>query len=105
MDGEPAACVALYRLPQQELLPPDTSVCELKRLFVLPQFRGLHLGRRLSEELIAFARTRGYNAIYLDTVPEVLPQATVLYTALGFQPIPRYNQNATTGVQHFRLAL
>ena len=105
VDGEPAACVALYPLAVEELLPPDTSVCELKRLFVLPQFRGLHLGHRLSEELLAFARTRSYNAIYLDTVPEVLPQATQLYTALGFQPVPRYNQNATTGVKHFRLAL
>jgi len=105
VDDVPAACVALYPLAKDEMFPPDTNVCELKRLFVLPEFRGLHLGRRLSDTLLAFARTRGYDAMYLDTVPEALPQASVLYTALGFQPVPRYNQNATTGVKHFRLAL
>jgi putative acetyltransferase len=104
VNNVPAACAALYPLPPSELLP-DKNACEMKRLFVLPYYRGLKLGRRLNDELIAFARTRGYDAMYLDTVPEVLPHASTLYTALGFQPVPRYNENATAGVKHFRLAL
>lgn len=105
VEGVPAACVALYPLPAHEHLPPDTNACELKRLFVLPEFRGMQLGRRLSDELIAFAGTRGYDAMYLDSAPDVLPHASVLYAALGFRSVPRYNDNATTGVKHFRLAL
>jgi putative acetyltransferase len=105
VNGVPAACAALYPLPPAEHMASDKNACEMKRLFVLPYYRGFKLGRRLSDELIAFARTRGYDAMYLDTAPDVLPHATTLYTALGFQPVPRYNDNATTGVKHFRLAL
>ncbi len=72
---------------------------------MLPEFRGLHLGRQLTDALIADARTRGYEAMYLDTVPDTLPQASVIYAALGFKPVPRYNDNLNPTVKHFRLAL
>jgi putative acetyltransferase len=105
VNNVPAGCAALYPLPPAEHMPPDKNVCEMKRLFVLPYYRGFKLGRRLSDELIAYARNHGYDAMYLDTVPDALPQASALYAALGFLPVSRYNDNATTGVKHFRLAL
>jgi GNAT superfamily N-acetyltransferase len=105
VDDEPAGCIALQRVPNHHLLPGDATAGELKRLFVLPDFRGHQLGHRLTDAALAFARQRGYDAIYLDTVPSHMPQAAALYTASGFQPAPRYNANTDEGVRHFRLDL
>jgi GNAT superfamily N-acetyltransferase len=105
VNHEPAGCIALQRVPDTHLLPADVTAAELKRLFVLPQFRGHQLGRRLAESVLAFARARSYHAIYLDTVPSHMPQAAALYAACGFLPAPNYNGNTDEGVHHLRLAL
>jgi GNAT superfamily N-acetyltransferase len=105
VDDEPAGCIALQRVPDHHLLPGDAFVGELKRLFVLRQFRGHQLGRHLTDAALAFARQHGYDAVYLDTVPSKMPHPAALYTALGFQPAPCYNGNTDEGVRHFRLDL
>ncbi|HEY0307127.1 MAG TPA: GNAT family N-acetyltransferase [Acidobacteriaceae bacterium] len=105
VDDAPAGCIALQRVPDHHLLPGDATVGELKRLFVLPEFRGHQLGSRLIDTALAFARQRNYDAIYLDTVPSRMPRPAALYTALGFQPAPCYNGNTDEGVRHFRLDL
>jgi ribosomal protein S18 acetylase RimI-like enzyme len=61
---------------------------------VRPQFRGLSLGRLLSEQLVEEARARGYTAIYLDTMPATMQAANRIYTELGFAPVERYGDNA-----------
>jgi putative acetyltransferase len=64
-----------------EGLPDDT--CELVKMYLLPQARGMNLGRTLIEKNIAFAEEAGYRNIYLETMPE-LKQALKVYAKFGF---------------------
>lgn len=75
-DGEAAGCVAFYKL--------NEGVCEVKRMWVRPQFRGKKIGRALVETLIAEARASGYATMLLSTV-DILTEAQALYRSLGFE--------------------
>jgi putative acetyltransferase len=65
-------------------LPSNT--CELVKMYLLPQVRGIGLGRRIIQQCIAFARENGYQNIYLETMPE-LKQALKTYEKFGFDYI------------------
>jgi putative acetyltransferase len=69
----------------------DAQTCELKRMWLLPPYRGQGWGRKLAELLLDMAVRRGYKRIRLDTSPRQL-QAISLYRKLGFEPIARYNE-------------
>ncbi len=84
------------------LLKPIEKGCEMKRLWVRPQFQGQGIGRELAEALIVEAQRRGYAAMYLDTVPTAMQAAHRLYLALGFVPVERYNDNPVPDVVFFR---
>ena len=72
----------------------DEATCELKRMWFLRPYRGRGLGRRLAEELIAFARARGYKTMRLDSGGgDEQAAAIALYRKLGFVEIPAYNEN------------
>lgn len=60
---------------------PD--VCELKKLFILPEGRGHGLGKRMAIACLDYARTQGYQSCYLDTLTS-MKVAVRLYENLGF---------------------
>ncbi|UCG46375.1 MAG: GNAT family N-acetyltransferase [Phycisphaerales bacterium] len=95
-DGEAAGCVGLRKL--------DERTCEMKRLYVKPQLRGLGIGRALVETLIEKTRGMGYTAMLLDTVPS-MQIAKALYASLGFRRISPYRYNPIEGAVFMELRL
>ncbi len=77
---------------------------EGKRLYVRTKFRGLKIGRRLVEAIIAEARKIGYSSMRGDTVPS-MQIAQALYTSLGFKEIEPYCRNPVEGEKFIELSL
>jgi putative acetyltransferase len=92
-DGKPGGVVALKPLTALRATHPEERACELKRLWVRPDFRGLGVGRLLSEAAIEQSRRLGYSAVYLDTMPRTMQAANRVYVELGFVPVERYADN------------
>ncbi len=84
-DKKLAGCIALRNLQEE--------ICEMKRLFVREDFRGLGIGNSLIEKLIAGAKEIGYEKMRLDTFPSKMAKAVELYHAYGFYEIAPYYQN------------
>jgi putative acetyltransferase len=111
VDEKPAGCVALKPLKPDRAIEIGEAACEMKRLWVRPEFRGQSVGLALAKELIQHAQDRGYTAMYLDTVPTAMQSANGIYKKLGFQAVERYNTNPILGlnpavaVEFFRLPL
>lgn len=107
--GPPGGCLLLARVNALPagcvgVRPSAGDVCELKRLYVRPEQRGLALGLRLSEAAIAAARRLGYRAMRLDTLPSQ-QAAHALYSRLGFRPIAPYRANPVPGTQYLERIL
>jgi putative acetyltransferase len=90
--AEISGCAAFRRM--------TSDICELKRMYVRPEFRGKQIGWQLANTLIQAAREAGYSLMRLETT-KYLKKATALYSAVGFrtcQPyyaIPEVFQNIT----------
>lgn len=61
----------------------DLSVCELRKLFLLPKARGLGIGQQLLEQSLVFAKAQNYQQCYLDTLA-TMTSAIKLYEKQGF---------------------
>lgn len=87
------------------LRPLQPGICEMKRLYVRPAFRGRKLGLALAGRLIAEAKSIGYDFMRLDTVPSQMGDANRMYDALGFYEIPPYYENPQPEVRYLELRL
>jgi putative acetyltransferase len=95
--GQLAGCVALHKL--------EGDICEMKRLYLRPQFRGKGLGRVLADRIIAEARQIGYSRMRLDTVEPVMKDAVAMYRRIGFREIAPYCANPIAGALYMELLL
>lgn len=86
------------------LRPLEPGCCEMKRLYVRPNFRRLGLGRKLALELMEAGRKAGYVEMRLDTL-KGLEAAVGLYISLGFKEIPPYYPNPLEQVLYFGRAI
>jgi putative acetyltransferase len=80
-NGDAAGCIGLKKL--------DDGICELKRLWVRPNFRGHKIGQALVEKLINEARETGYHVMLLETEIS-LKSARAIYEAAGFEKTEPY---------------
>jgi putative acetyltransferase len=103
VDGAAAGTVALRKL--------DNGICEMKRLYVRPQFRGQRttdnrsIGRALAEDIVAIGRERGYLRLRLDTIGGKMRQALSLYRSMGFIEIPPYYASPIPDTAYMELVL
>ncbi len=66
------------------------GVAEMKRLYVIPSHRGLHLGKRLAEDIISLAQQHQYDRMVLDTMLE-MKDAQRMYEGMGFRVVAPYD--------------
>jgi len=95
--GEPAGCIALH--------PFEGDICEMKRLYVRPAFRGKGVGRLLVDRVIDEARQIGYKRMRLDTIASSMQDAIALYRRKGFREIAPYRVNPIEGALYMELVL
>jgi putative acetyltransferase len=96
-EGQLAGCVALHEW--------EPGICEMKRLYLRPSFRGKGLGRVLAEAIIAEARNIGYQRMRLDTIEPIMKDAVEMYRKLGFREIAPYRPNPIAGAMYMELQL
>jgi len=97
-DARPAGVIALRPLD-------EPGLCEMKRLYVRPEFRGHSIGRLLAEQIIREAAEIGYSRMRLDTVAGKMDSAIAMYRELGFKETDPYYQTPVGHTLFMELAL
>ena len=96
LESEFAGCIALRKL--------NDTQCEMKRLYVKPEFRNKGIAKILVEKIISDAKTIGYSNMLLDTLP-FLTTAIEMYKKIGFYEIGRYNDSPLENTIYMKLDL
>ena len=93
-----AGCIALRPVPG------DAAVCEMKRLFVRPAFRGRGVARALVNGLLREAAAAGYRRMVLDTLPS-MRAAQALYLETGFEDVAASTSHPVAGARFMQRTL
>jgi putative acetyltransferase len=96
-EGRSAGCIALRQI--------ENGICEMKRLYVRPVYRGKRIGELLVDSIITEARAIGYQRMRLDTISSSMQNAIALYRRKGFREIEPYRDNPIAGVLYLELLL
>jgi putative acetyltransferase len=95
-NNDMVGCVALKNLGNQ--------VCEMKRLYVQPEFRKHKIGKYLVEAILEKAKDLQYKTIKLDTLSKLQP-AIHLYLQFGFVETKSYYHNPLNNVVYMQKEL
>ncbi|MFH2092606.1 MAG: GNAT family N-acetyltransferase [Pseudomonadota bacterium] len=82
----------------------EKKICEMKRLYVKPEYRNLKVGKLLVENVIKAGKFLNYDAMRLDTLPS-MKSANALYKSFGFELIAPYRHNPIEGAIYMELNL
>lgn len=82
----------------------NSERCEMKRLYVRPEYRRRHAGKKLVEGIIRLARLDGFSEMVLDTI-KPLESAVRLYKKYGFKETEPYYDNPMEDVIYMKLKL
>ena len=109
MYGSPSGCLLLVYNKEQAIACAayrkiGEGICELKRMYIKPNFRGLGIGQNLLTLLCDKAKLNGYTLMRLDTLDSMLP-ALKLYRNNGFYDINAYYHNPNEGVVYLEKSL
>jgi len=96
VEGREAGCIALRKISK--------DICEMKRLYVRDEYRGLGLGKKLVGMIIDEAVNKNYQYMRLDTLP-TMKSAQSLYLSFGFYDIEPYVYNPIQGTRFMELKL
>jgi len=96
VEGREAGCIALRKISK--------DICEMKRLYVRDEYRGLGLGKKLVGMIIDEAMNNNYQYMRLDTLP-TMKSAQSLYLSFGFYDIEPYVYNPIQGTRFMELKL
>lgn len=96
-DGEKVVGIVALKQLEEE-------VCEMKRLFVLPDYQGYGIGKMLTESLLNKAKDLNFKIMKLDTLGR-LESAVALYQKLGFEQTNPYNINPEEDILYFEKKL
>ncbi len=83
-EGRAAGCAAYRKIGE--------ALCEMRRMYLRPEFRGRKIGKGLAQTILAEARQAGCSRIRLYTLP-TMKEAVSLYRSLGFADIPPYGEH------------
>src|ERR1051326_1874808 len=83
----------------------EPGLCEMKRLYARPEFRGREIGRKLAKSVIAEAVEIGYGRMRLDTIPGKMDRAIAMYREMGFREIAPYYETPVSRTLFMELAL
>jgi ribosomal protein S18 acetylase RimI-like enzyme len=95
-DEQPLGCFAIR--------PFKNSICELKRMYLKKESRGLGIGNQFLTWSVKMAKEMGYNKMRLDTLP-TMQSAIKLYEKAGFYEIEPYRFNPIEGAKYFEIEL